>query len=754
LANELVKIRPKHIITFGSNAQYGVCRKKCSAEKVGSRYFDEQIQAYIYPTNHQAQGLYNKQVKDAIWLHMQQFVDWINAGDTDVGFNPPVYVADTIKSLRSLQKRINAAGGLVAVDTETQGLNAYAPDKNVRSIQFCFDPDFGGVFVPLALEDDCYYTNKEQIHHFWEKESLGDAIEIIQEILNESACIWHNGKFDRIWLHEWGNRMFGKPILAPNIYMDTLHAAHILDETRSLKLKSLITSDLGYPTYGIEDKVTKDLDALIPYAAKDAVATLLLAQKYAKTLKTEDMNKLRKLYTKVIRPMDSIFTEMELTGWPVDLDACLELHELVIAEFELVTTELHAILEEASIETTPTTFGSPKQLAKIIFGNLGYPMNPDKRVSRTKTGAIATGSDALLHLKGKPFIDKLLEWRGLSKMLSTYIRPMIVAAETRGRITTSYKLTGTVTGRTASGKEKEGGSSSKGNGNAMNLQNLPYTEYGPKKLSVRKCIRAAEGWSILEVDESQVELRIAGELSKDPLLLKTYQEGGDLHTVRAMRMMGLTPEEWKLLSPEVREEKRKKAKPANFGLIYGMEAPRYKAYALMEYGVDVSMAEASKTRTQFFSDHGGLEPWYHKQEREAMRKGYVESLSGRKRHLPNVNLDPDSSREARAKQSEAVRYAINAPVQSFASDLKLMSLIEIHEWLKPEDGYIFGEIHDSIVLAVRNEALEDVARKVVEIMRHPRLLDELGICLTVPLDAEAKAGPSLGEVKELSYAIH
>jgi DNA polymerase-1 len=749
LAKELVRLKPKHIITFGSNAHYGVTHKKCTLEKMGNRYFDESLQAYIYPTNHWIQGIYNQQVKDQIWANLRRFVEWINGGAEALGFRPQIYMADSLRSLQILRKRIaRDAGGVVAVDIETQGLNPYIPGQQVRSIQFCWDTDFGGVFVPLGIEEDCYYTSKRLPCSFWQEESLEEAVGIIREILADTACVWHNGKFDRLWLHEWGKREFGKPILAPHIYMDTLHVAHLLDENRSLKLKQLITSELGYPTYDIPDKLTKDLDVLIPYAAKDTVASLLLAQKYVKMLKTLDLSRLRKLYTRVIRPMDTIFTKMELSGWPVDRDSCLELRKVVTVEFKKVEADLHDILAKYGIEVSSKAFASPKQLTEIIFGRLQYPVNPDRRLSRTATGGLSTGSDALLHLKGKPFVDKLLEWRGMAKMLSTYIEPMIEAAETRGRVTTSYRLTGTVTGRTASGKENQRKGTSSRSG-ALNLQNLPYTKYGSKKLSVRNCIRAREGWSIMEVDYSQIELRVAGELSKDPLLLKAYQEGQDIHMLRAMRMIHVTPEEWEQLSPEVRKDKRQKAKAVSFGFLFGMLAPRFQQYALNDYGLDLSIEDCKKIRAQFFADHGGLQIWYGKQEREAHRKGYVENLSGRRRHLPNIRLDPESSREAKGKYLEAVRMAINSPVQSFASDLKLMSLIQIYNWLDPKDGYLFGEVHDSLVLEVRNTVLEDVARSILQIMSHPQILDKLGIQLTVPICAEVKAGPSLGEAVEL-----
>lgn len=749
LSQELQHVKPKHIITFGSNAHYGATGKKCAAEKFGGRYFDERLNAYIYPTVHWIQTLYNQQVKDQMWAHLRQFVDWINGETEDVGFSPRVIVADSLKSLRAVRKRIRAAGGVVAVDTETDGLNPFLENKHVRSIQFCWDPDFGGVFVPLMVGENCYYTDQDNPAEFWTEESLEEAVDIIRDILAESQCIWHNGKFDRLWLHEWGKREFDKPIEAPNIYMDTMHVAHLINENRILKLKVLITSELGYPTYDIANKLTKNMDELIPYAARDTVATLLLAQKYVGILKDSDKKKLRRLYAKLIRKMDGLFTKMELRGWPVHKKTVVRLLEAIDTEVERVEKELYDILEKEGIEVPDKAFSSPQKMARILFDDLKYPLNPDKRIAYTPTKTRSTKSDALIHLKGRPFVDKFLEWRGLMKTRSTYVEPMLMFAESRGRISTSYRLTGAVTGRTASGKEsQESSTSSKKDKSGMNLQNLNYSVYGPEKLSVKHCIRARKGWSIVEVDLSQIELRITGEVSKDPLFLRSYQEGKDIHAIRAMRILHLDEDGWAALPKADQKKARGNAKPVNFGFIYGMQAAKFKVYALTDYGVDFSMAECNQIRNKFFADHTGLEPWYGKQEREAIRLGYVESLSGRRRHLPNIKLDPDTGREARAKYNEAIRMAVNTPVQGFASDLKLMSLIEVDSFLDEEWGYLFGEVHDSILLEVRDDKVDETVRKTLKVMEHPRILDELGITLTVPICAEAKVGVSLAEAKE------
>jgi len=764
LAQEIKMVKPKHIICMGANTFVAVTGKSSGfGELKSNRYWDENLSAYIYATDHHASALFNQQVKEQLIADLKRFIEWMNIPEDKVDsiqFTPPIRVASTLKSLRIMRKKIREAGGVVAVDTETQGLNPYIAGKHIRCIQFCWDATYGGVFVPLGLEEDCYYTNKSVQHNYWQEgETLEEAVEIVRDILLESQCIWHNGKFDRIWLHEWGKREFGSPILAPHVYMDTMHVAHALNENRSLKLKQLITTELGFPTYDIQDKLTKDLDILIPYAARDTVASLLLALKYSGIMKRRDMRKVRRLYAKVTRRCDSVFTKMELQGWPVNGKKAAECKVAIDAKLVETEATMAAILEkhregltdiglltEKLPDIDANLYASPKKLGKLLFSVLRLPMNPDKSVAYTDGGDPATNEDALVHLKGDKFVDLLLEWRGLAKALSTYVEPMIRAAKGRGRITTSYKLTGTVTGRTASGKEttqskRQGTSKAEG----MNLQNLPYTWH------IRDCIEARDGWSIMEVDFSQIELRVAGWLSKDPLFIKAYNKGWDIHAIRAMRVNNISQEQWNELPKEKQKELRKKAKAVNFGFLYGMQARKFKMYALTDYSLDIPYQECVHIREQFFSDHTGLQDWYLRQENECLNKGYVESPSGRRRHLPNIKHNPDTSRDARTKYNEAVRMAINTPVQGFASDLKLMSMIEIDERVEEQFSDVavmFGEVHDSILLEVRDDAVEEVAKVVLRIMSHPSILDELGIDITIPIMAEAKVGRSLGTAKD------
>ena len=318
LKKEISIVKPKHIITLGAGALYAVTGKKGLENKRGLRVFDETLKAYIYPTLHQAQALYDEQKKVVMYEDLVRFGKWIQNGEEAVtgllNFNPPVYVVDTLAGLRRVQHLIRQANNIVAIDTETNGLNQFAPTFKVRCIQFCWDTAYGGVFVPLELEPEAYFTDKEDTHSFWDgtqvdlttglTNTLDNAIRIIEEILGEAKAIWHNGKFDRIALHMWGERRFGRPILCPFIYMDSMHVAHLLDENRMIGLKKLIVSELGYPSYDIPDKVTLNLDILIPYATKDTVASLLLAKKFLCQLGSPGYERLLAFYKAVIRRVD------------------------------------------------------------------------------------------------------------------------------------------------------------------------------------------------------------------------------------------------------------------------------------------------------------------------------------------------------------------------------------------------------------------------------------------------------------------
>ncbi len=362
------------------------------------------------------------------------------------------------------------------------------------------------------------------------------------------------------------------------------------------------------------------------------MASLLLALKYSEEMHSDHNKKLARLYTKVIRRMDALFTKIELRGWPVhQKEAERVLSDLTI-KMDAIQTRMLAWLEDHNADqvtwkgptgkesTTPVTaktFSSTYQLAPLLFDILRIPMHPDKAIAYTESGGRSTKEDALVSGKHHPFVEMLMDWRGLSKAISTYALPMLAAARHRGRLTTSYKLHGTATGRTASGKESSAGKARGGvkvtveldgrlyevTMGGMNLQNLPhderdtFTEDGTLMRAalvrgIRDIIRPADGDpfdTIVEVDFSQIEIRVAGELSQDPFILRAYKENRDLHLLRGMRVLHPDEPNWDILEEHFQELKkrdpgkakkvRQDAKPVNFGFLYGMGAHKFKLFA-------------------------------------------------------------------------------------------------------------------------------------------------------------------------------
>ena len=297
LKNEIEQLKPGHIIVLGASALYGVTGKKGITEKLGNRFYDENLGYYLYVTIHQAQAAFDDQQKQTLWGHLNLFKRWVMgqaSDDTVIQFNPPVHEINTLKKLRNMRDQIADAGWVAAVDTETDGLNPYLNGQHIRMIQFCWDVDYGGCYVPLNIGDGCYWekpdpddptrTIRIEAEPYWTADEWPEVGRILRDLMENVRCIWHNGKFDRLWLHLWGEREFGFPIRCPHILMDTMHVAHMLDENRPLGLKKLITQVLGYPTYDISDKLTRNLSLLFPYAAKDTVASLMLAQVFSKQL--------------------------------------------------------------------------------------------------------------------------------------------------------------------------------------------------------------------------------------------------------------------------------------------------------------------------------------------------------------------------------------------------------------------------------------------------------------------------------------
>jgi DNA polymerase I-like protein with 3'-5' exonuclease and polymerase domains len=314
----------------------------------------------------------------------------------------------------------------------------------------------------------------------------------------------------------------------------------------------------------------------------------------------------------------------------------------------------------------------------------------------------------LLELRDEhPMVELLIERRKWAKQESTYTRPWVnqILTTRQRRIYPNYNITGTVTGRLSS-----------------NLQQIPRDNF------IRGIITAPKGWTLIEADFSQIELRIAAMVSHDPAMMAVYQRGEDLHTLMASAITGKPPE-------FITKEERSRAKAANFGFIYGMGWRNFGGYARQQFGIVVTPEQAQHYRTSFFLRFPGLVNWHDSQRRQAQVLGYVDSPIGRRRRVPAVR---SADKEMRA---EAERQAINSPVQGFASDLTLMAMkafddAQHSQLLDSGQVRLLGNVHDSLLFEATDDYAPVVAPQIKMLMETLPIEELFGYTPPVPIVAD------------------
>jgi len=612
---------------------------------------------------------------------------------TDSRLETKTALIRSAKGLARLCEMLASVDKPIAFDVETGskgdrdegGLQPWAPDGVIHTVAFSWEEGRSFVVAPEhpAVEWD---IPVERVY-----QALAVA-------LAGKKLGGHNAKFDAKWL-----RAKGVPVY---IHFDTMLMAHLLDENRPLRLKSLARTYLGADEYeaGVNfSGSATGLNKLAIYNGKDADYTLRLYHLFGEELKKQPG--LARLYTKLTMPALRAFTEIEERGFPLDMDRLRARHKEIKENILRCQTEFLSFVpaeKRAGFNTRSTL-----QLGWFFYEHLGLEIP-----LFTPKGKPSTAEAALLQLRKKhPAMDLLMELRKWEKYESTYTRNWLIRVGTarKPRLYSSYNLSGTVTGRLSS-----------------DMQQVPRNVY------IRSIIGARPGWKFIEADFSQVELRIAAMFSGDKALTKTFKEGGDPHFEMAERILGKP-------RSQITKEERKLAKSVNFGFLYGMWWKKFKVYADQNYGVQVSDEEAKAYRMAFFAQYTGLGPWHDRQRRLVRNLGYVKSPTGRVRHLPTI-LSTDEG-----VQAEAEREAINSPVQGFASDLTVLAMVRIHEKLDPRKAGIIGNVHDSIMLEAREADAEEVAKLVKDTMENLPTKQLFGYDITIPIGADVTVSQHWGE---------
>jgi DNA polymerase-1 len=366
---------------------------------------------------------------------------------------------------------------------------------------------------------------------------------------------------------------------------------------------------------------------------------------------------------------------------------------------------------------------SPKQLSEILFVKLGLKAKGQKK---TPGGVLSTKESELLKLIDQhEVIPLIVKYRELAKVLSTYIENVIPMVGLDGRLYTRFIQLGTTTGRMSS--------------ESPNLQNIPnHTEMGKE---IRKAFISKEGSSLLSLDYSQIELRIAAIISKDENLIEIFKEGKDIHSSVASSVFGVSMD-------KVDKEMRRRAKAINFGVMYGMGVNALRAQLALDSDgmpIEFKREDAQKFYNDYFEKFSGLAKYLEETKKSAGEKGYTETLFGRRRYFEGIKSKLPFIRAA------AERMAINAPIQGTEADIIKLAMVKVDEFLNKKDfskkAKLILQVHDELVYEVEDSLVNDIWKNIKEIMESclPSSMSE-----GVPIVVDASLGKSWGEMKTIS----
>lgn len=565
---------------------------------------------------------------------------------------------------------------ILSLDTETTGTDAM--DCQLVGMSFSIKEN-QAFYVPIPADQDEAQKIVNEFRPVFENES--------------SLKVGQNIKFDLLVLHNYGIEVKGK-------LFDTMVAHYVIQPELRHGMDYLAEVYLNYQTIHIDEligpkgKGQKNMRDLTPkdiylYACEDADVTLKLKNVLEEELKKNDAEN---LFYQIEMPLVPVLARMESNGVRIDTEALKQSSVLFTKKMQELEHEIHLLAGE------DFNIASPKQVGEVLFDKLRIV----EKAKKTKTGQYVTSEEVLESLKDKhEIIAKILEHRGLKKLLGTYIDalPLLINKKT-GKIHTSFNQTITATGRLSSSNP--------------NLQNIPIRDSEGKE--IRKAFIADEGCSIFSADYSQIELRIIAHLSEDKSMIDAFLSGEDIHAATAAKI-------YKINIKDVTPDMRRKAKTANFGIIYGISV-----FGLSER-MNVDRKEAKELIDGYFETYPQIKAYMDKSIQTAREKGYVETVFHRKRYLSDIN-----SRNA-VVRGYAERNAINAPIQGSAADIIKVAMINIHEQFKVRNikATMILQVHDELNFSVPAEEKELVEYIVITEM-------EKAYRMHVPLKADSGWG--------------
>ena len=594
------------------------------------------------------------------------------------------HTINTNAALDELLGRLSAIQSL-AFDLETTSLNA----MSAQLVGISLSPAPGeAYYIPVG-------------HIGWgevEQLPLEYVLNRLKPPLEDTtlAKLAHNGKYDMTVLAEYG-------VTVNNLTVDTMVAAYLLSE-KSLGLKALAFNRLGIemtPITALIGSGTKQLSMsqveiarAADYSCADADMTLRLAELLSNELRQQG---LWQLFAEVEMPLVPVLIHMERNGIALNTELLRQMaYHLGERLLKLETEIYNDVGHQFNIN-------SPQQLSSVLFEELKLPTGQKRK------GSYPTGASVLEELRGShPIIEFILDYRQFTKLKSTYIDalPGLINPKTR-RVHTNFNQTRTATGRLSSSNP--------------NLQNIPVR--GDLGKQVRQAFIAPAGSRLLRGDYSQIDLRVLAHLSQDQSLLGAFKHDEDIHATTATRLFGVD-------APQVTVDMRRVAKTVNFGVIYGMSD-----YGL-EQATELSREEATQFIASYFEKYPSIKQYLDSTKQRARDKGYVQTLLGRRRTIPEIN-----STNRQVSQA-AERMAINMPVQGTSADIIKVAMINLYREMEKRQlkSKMLLQVHDELLFEVPEEEMEEMCQLVPKIM-------STALKLSVPLKVDTKSSNNWGEMK-------
>lgn len=702
LDQEISRVKPQFILVLGAQALKATIDGSISelngvmVERDGIKYMPSYSPGIVYRDPGKAPFV------DKAMNNFKSMVE----GDLD---GPPELDVRVIANMRQLKRAFQyllANDYLhLSYDIETTGLVRFEDEVNL----FGFGNDQVQYIIPLEAPLSPLKGLRMAQHKL-----ITTAIKWLNR--NAKDLVAGNGKFDDLFLkHKFG--------VKPHITFDVVLASHILNENTPNGVKENAVQECNAPNWDVDKNLKtgqystpEKYQEYLTYLGYDVYYEYKLFRVFRKKLKQDKA--LMKLFYHLYMPGIISYETVEQHGVFIYPQQFKEVRKHLESEKSKIEKQL---LKLAGHEVN---WNSPAQIQKLLYEELKLPI-----LERTESGAPSTSEATMMQLRDEhPIVELILKYRGVNIQISHFIDGWINRMWGR-RLFPNFKLHGTVTGRTSC--------------TDPNLQQVPRDPI------IRNLVGAPEGWSVVEIDYSQAELRIAAIMSGDETMTRIYQTGGDIHTHTYEMITGEKVSDDKY----IRKEQRKKAKAVNFGFVYGMGWKKFKLYARDNYGVDLTDKEAEQWREKFFDTYHSLPKWHSKQRRIVQSMGQVRSPIGRIRRLPDI-YSTDKS-----KKAEAERQSINSPVQGFGSDLTILGMSEIMgnaqyydpDYVLDKDKFfVIGTVHDATLFEVRNDYLMEFCPRAKHILEHPKALEDVFHFETdVPIVADVAIGKSWGAGKEL-----